>query len=147
MVALGIVTGIEARRLARLGWGFLLALQQHPDLVEPATATAVVRLWLRPPWRPPDDLFQCCECGAWESVVAGWPGVSDCYGQDICMRDVRHAEGQRAARLAADEWDWHPVAIEAAQYQDHTLSVAPGDVCVSCFEVWDGVGVSGFAGW
>ena len=79
--------------------------------------------------------------------MAGRERLLICYGHDICMRDVRHAEGQRAARLATDEWDWHPVAIEAAQHQDHTLSVAPGDVCVSCFEVWDGAGVSGFAGW
>ena len=97
----------------------------------------------------PEGRFRCCECGAWESVLAGWPGVCDCYGYGITMRDVRHAEGQRAARFAAgkDEWDWHPAAIERAQYEDHTLSAAPGDVCVSCFEEWDGAGVSRFAGW
>ena len=65
------------------------------------------------------------------------------YGYGICMRDVRHAAGQRAAQFAADkgEWDWHPVAIERALHFDHTLSVAP--VCVSCFatfEEWDGAG-------
>ena len=111
--------------------GFLLALQQHPDLVEPVTAAAAAGLTgtaVR------DGRFRCCECGEWESVLAGWPGVLDCYGYGICMRDVWHAKGQRAARLAEDEWDWHPVARERAQAEDHTLSVAPGDVCVSCFE-------------
>ena len=96
------------------------------------------------------------------------------YGYGICMRDVRHAAGQRAAQFAADkgEWDWHPVAIERTRWMswtaasatyvvaklcyvmlcyalhfDHTLSVAPVCVCVreSCFDV-RGVGWRGRPG-
>ena len=80
---------------------------------------------------------------------AEWPGMTDDYGHGVSMREMRYAQGVLAVPPQEGEgsWDWHPVAIEKRSHCNYVLSAAPGDVCVRCFKVWDGAGVSEFAGW